>query len=56
MGMPIASLQVAMRVLERDEVSETRVEETRLVWFFAAALAFFIFALLGVGTLLRFLW
>lgn len=54
-GMPFARWP-AMTAWEREHIEETRVEETRVGWFFALALAFFIFALLGIGTFLRYIW
>ena len=45
-----------MTAWEREDIEETRVEETRVGWFFALALALFIFALLGIGTFLRYIW
>ena len=56
MGMAFAAFCPAMTAWEREDIEETRVEETRVGWFFALALAFFIFALLGIGTFLRYLW
>jgi NADH:ubiquinone oxidoreductase subunit H len=40
----------------RQKISQGRVEQTRLGWHFAVALAFVLLVLICVGSFLRFIW
>jgi hypothetical protein len=47
----------AMKVWPHEDAGlSSKAEETRLGWMFIAGLAFFLFVLLAVGSLLRFIW